>query len=536
MKKITLFLGLLFPLSMWAGDETLIEKTKGMNVLFIGVEDWSAEAVGCYGNDIVKTPNVDKLAKKGVQFNRAYCQGPVCNPSRASFGTGLRPDSTLVYGNGDGMDEVIPEGVKFFADILQQNEEAEIVTSGKLVHIWSEAFRFIDGFDQVYYTHAYDKPYEGFKGEYASVMTNEEVMEDAELVYKFLPDSKVVARLHQKREEREARKAAGEPNTWALRKPFQQLMAEQVGDSGMSPEEMEDGCIALHAKDLIGKFAENDQQFFFSVGFYAPHTPLLAPKKYVDMYDPEEMKLSPVLAENDQGVPMIAKRNGANYDIFNGLYPEYGPTPERQKEAIAAYYACSTYIDDQIGILLEALEENGIADNTVVIFFSDHGFHLGEHGCWSKFTLFEQSTRVPMVVYLPGAKGNGKVCDEIVELVDFAPSIYELWDVKEEHALEGISWLPLLEHPEQEWKKAAYSSIPINGLGRSVRTKRYRYAEWREDETPDFTKDNVHAVELYDLESDPWEQKNLAGLEEFVSVESELRELLYKGWQAALPN
>jgi arylsulfatase A-like enzyme len=515
--------------------QALLSKTRDMNILFISVEDWTTEAVGCYGNPIVQTPHVDALAKRGIQFTRAYNQGPVCNPSRASFGTGLRPDSTRVYGNGDYMDEVIPEGIPFFADVLKGKEGTVRVSSGKLVHRWDEAFRFIHGFDQIYYTHAYDRPDENFRGIHASVMQHEQVMEDAELVYKFLPDTEVVARLHGLREERESRKAAGEPDTWALRKPFQQLMAEQIGDSGMAAEEMEDGEIARHAAGLIGEFAGEQQQFFLHVGFYAPHTPLLAPKQYVDLYDPTSLSLSPACASRDEGIPMVAKRNGANYDIFNGLYPEYGPTEERQREAIAAYYACATFIDDQIGLLLQSLADHGIADNTIVIFFSDHGFHLGEHGLWSKFTLFEQSTRVPMVIYVPGAPGNGTICESIVELVDFTPTVYELWGLSSPIALESTSLTPLLTEPSRPWKKAAFSSIPIGGLGRAVRTERYRYTEWRRSTSPDFTLDNVQATELYDLESDPWEHRNLAGLPAYRKIEAAHRELLHAGWQAALP-
>ncbi len=535
MKNIYLIAGLLLVSTSLLHSESLQERTKGMNILVLSVEDWSAEAVGCYGNSVVQTPHVDRLASRGIQFNRAYCQGPVCNPSRASFGTGLRPDSTGVYGNGDKMDATIPEGVTFYADILQQNPSAIIVGSGKIVHKWEESYRFIDGFDEIYYTHAYDRPDANFAGVHASIMTHEEVMEDAELVYKFLPDEKVVARLHQKREEREIRLAAGEKNTWPLRKPFQQLMAEQVGDSGMSAEEMEDGCISKHAVSLIERFAESGQQFCLTLGFYAPHTPLLAPKEFVDLYPPEQMELTDAPARKDRNIPAVAKRNGSNYDIFNGLYPEYGPTEQRQREAISAYYATASYIDSLIGEVLTALEENKLAGNTIVILLSDHGFHLGEHGLWSKFTLFEQSTRVPFIIYVPDLKGNGTAAEGIVELVDFAPTLYDIWDLESPDNLEGLSLLPLLENPSQKWKKAAYSMIPIGGLGRAVRTERYRYSEWRSDRSPDFTQDNLRAVELYDLQEDPNEHINLAGLPEHAKTEAMLRELLYNGWRAALP-
>ncbi len=178
-------------------------------------------------------------------------------------------------------------------------------------------------------------------------------------------------------------------------------------------------------------------------------------------------------------------------------------------------------------MVLDTLEKEGLADNTIVIFFADHGFHLGEHGVWSKYTLFEQSTRVPLIVRVPGAPGNGKVCREIVELVDLLPTIGQLVDLPLPDNLEGTSCAPLLADPNRPWKKAAFTYFGNKGQHRSVRTKRHRYSEWQHEGTT--------VAELYDLQADPWETVNLADDESHAATRKELAALLRSGWRSALP-
>ena len=236
--------------------------------------------------------------------------------------------------------------------------------------------------------------------------------------------------------------------------------------------------------------------------------------------------------ELDQNIPAVAKRHGRNWDIFK-IREE---TPEQAQAAIHAYYACASFIDDQIGLMLDALEESGLADNTIVIFTSDHGFHLGEHGMWSKISLFEQATRVPLIVRIPGVT-DGLTCGEIVELVDLYPTLCDMLEIELPHdKLEGLSFLPLLETPDQVWKNAAFT-ICRQGkhLGRSIRTKSYRYTEW----TDYADRDDDHAVvrfaELYHLQADKLEQVNLAGRIEYGPIQRELARLLDDGWKSALP-
>jgi arylsulfatase A-like enzyme len=311
-----------------------------------------------------------------------------------------------------------------------------------------------------------------------------------------------------------------------------------IGDSGLPEEAMEDGRIARRTVELLGELAQRPEAarvpFFLSVGFYATHTPLLAPKKYVDLYDPAAMELSLAQPEKDVDVPAVARRMGRNYDIFNGLYPQFAQTPEREREALAAYYACATYVDAQIGLVLEGLEAAGLADNTIVVLFSDHGFQLGEHGMWSKFSLFEQSTRVPLIVRLPGAAGNGRSSEAMVELVDVLPTLADWWNLPRDPRWEGDSFASLVNDPDQPWKEAVFATIPINGLGRMVRTADWRYSEWRKDKAlPGDTP--PEAKELYNLINDPLEQRNLAGDPAYRGIAAEMARRLQAGWQAARP-
>jgi arylsulfatase A-like enzyme len=518
-----------FGFSGCRSDEVI--QTSEMNILQIVVEDWSAFSIGAFGNKIVKTPNVDSLAKKGVLFTRAYCQATVCNPSRASFTTGMRPDLTRVYANSEHMDDYVPEGLPFMGKMMG-SQGAYTLSYGKLIHGWWQSKRFVNSFDFIDNVSEED----GFKGETTSCTDAQKENELTRNGFTYVPDKEVDERLKTLMAERKAKRASGHPRNWELLRPFQQLKAEQLGNSGLLDHEMNDGRISRCAAEKLGELAKDKRKFFMTVGLYAPHTSLLAPKKYVDMYDPDDMELSKAPQENDENIPDVALRFGRNYDIFNGDYPEYQATPERQRKAIASYYACASYVDAQIGILLQALEENGLDKNTIVVLFSDHGFHLGEHGRWSKFTLFEQSIRVPMIIYVPGAAANGKTCDEIVELVDIMPTYCDFWNIDKDKNFEGLSIAPLLENPDRQWKKAAFSVIPLGGLGRAVRTKKYKYAEYRETTAKPGSGEPYFARELYDLEADPLEQKNLVDKEEYADIANELSDLLKAGWQAAVPD
>ncbi|UCG55685.1 MAG: sulfatase [Phycisphaerales bacterium] len=478
--------------------------TSQMNVLFIDIEDMTAAAVGCYGNSIVRTPHLDRVAAEGMRFARCYCQAPMCNPSRSSFLTGLRPDTTNVYVNSDPMDQLLPPDALTLPELLRR-KGIYAINIGKLFHHTWTAQKQIGAFDRLEFCEL-PKQYEGVSTGYPKHL-EKQLRRLPKPRFRYSPDPVEEKRLAELKAERDriwqrARKGSREYNR--ARSMFQQPMANIVGDSGLLEEQELDGRKARMAAHILKEMAQQKKQFFLSVGFSKPHTPLRCPKKYLDLYDFDDIPAAAAPPEKDRNIPAVAKRFGRNYDIFNSNY-EHPVTPEAARRAVMAYYACASFIDTQIGLILETLELEGLKDNTIVIIFSDHGFQLGEHNLWSKYTLFEQSTRVPLLVRVPGLTKRGVTCDEIVELVDLLPSLCDLLDITQPSNLEGTSFGPLLARPNQRWKKGALTVCSIAGyVGRSVRTKRWRYAQWRSKKTSSIEK------ELYDLKADPWEQNNLA--------------------------
>ncbi len=499
--------------------------TSKMNVLFIDIEDMTAAALGCYGNPIVKTPNLDGFAADGMRFERCYCQAPMCNPSRSSFLTGLRPDTTRVYTNSDPMDRLLPKGTLSLPEILTQNGIYSI-NIGKLFHHTWTAEKQLGTFDRLEFCER-PKGYKGLSEGYPKHL-QDKLDSLPRPRFKYSSDPAEENRLVELKAKRDQiwRRAKKDSKEWnRARAMFQQPQANVVGDSGLLEEQESDGRKARMAGHILKEMAREKKQFFLSVGFSRPHTPLRCPKKYLDLYDFESIPDPEAPPEKDRNIPTVAKRLGRNYDIFNSHY-QHPVTPEAARKAVMAYYGCASFIDAQVGLILETLERQGLKDKTIVIIFSDHGFQLGEHGLWSKYTLFEQSTRVPLLVRVPGSKTKGVACDEIVELVDLLPTLCELLKIPQPNNLEGTSFVPLLSRHKQPWKKAAFTVCPIAGyVGRSVRTKKWRYAEWQ------YKKTNSKEVELYDLEADPWEQNNLANDPSYAKQVARLATLFKGGWK-----
>jgi len=500
-----------------------------MNILFLCPEDWTAEAIGAYGNDEVITPNIDAFAEESLLFTKAYNQNPVCNPSRSSFNTGLRPETTGVLSNPNSFDENIPEWATTIGESLKDHPIKTYLV-GKLFHHNWDAVKQVNAFDGVFgYT---PEDYPGRKLGY-KVPKGTPPNPDKEWVY--TSDLEWDAKMVEAMKIRKKLWATAEKGSeqWEEgRKVFQDLSAEVIGDSGKIEERDSDGIKARVVANLIREHGRSGEQFFITYGSSRPHTPLIAPQKYFDMYDPSTLTLTPAQEELDTNIPPVAKRFGRNWDIFKIREA----TPEREREALRAYYACATYIDDQIGLMLDALEEAGVADNTIVIFTADHGFHLGEHGMWSKISLFEQSTRVPLIIRIPGVT-QGEMTDAIVELVDLYPTILDALNLPDPHdKLEGISMLPVIEDPDRDWKEAAFTTCRQGWLfGRSVRTESHRYTEWVKYEERDEATPNVQFYEFYNLKEDPWEQNNLAGLEAHAEAQQAMAARLDAGWEAALP-
>ena len=271
---------------------------------------------------------------------------------------------------------------------------------------------------------------------------------------------------------------------------------------------------------MLQEFAQSKQRFFLSVHQSRPHTPLIAPKKFLAMYDPDKIPDPPAPPASLTGCPYPKRMTGGNPDIFRLRQP----TPRQAKEAIAAYYACVSFVDDNVGRILAALDQHGLANNTIVFILGDHGFHLGDHGFWSKYSMLEETRRAPLWVRVPGAPGNGRVCREFVEFVDFVPTVAELAGLTSPANLEGLSFAPLLANPAQPWKKAVFMvETPDNQV---VRNRRFSYLEFKNGPVP---------AALFDLEKDPWETKNLADDPAYAQPRQEMAALLKAGWRAALP-
>ncbi len=466
--------------------------TSKMNILLLDIEDCNAGALSCYGNPICKTPHLDRLAATGVRFDAAYVQAVCCNPSRTSFLTGLRPLTTRVTSNAHVMNEHLPPGVVTLPEMLKA-KGFYLADIGKLFHTVEYAERQMRVFDRI---EMYQKP-PGWQGPRPIVT--------------FPPVAKAKAGPPAPKDRK-----SKEFRQWRARQ------SDRYGDSGRLPDEEQDYRMAATAAALLKEFAKTKQQFFLAVAQSRPHTPLIAPKKYLDRYDPAKIPMPPAPADTLVDFPYPKRATGGNPDIFM----QKQPTPKQVREAIAAYYACVTFVDDNLGMVLDALEKEGLADNTIVVFLGDHGFHLGDHGFWSKYSMLEATRRAPLIVRVPGAPANGKVCREIVEFVDLVPTLGELARLDLPKNLEGISFAPLLAAPERPWKKAMFMVEDDSEFGQVVRTKKHSYLE--------FKKGPLRAA-LFDLEKDPWETVNVVDDPAYAAIRAEMAALLHAGWKAALP-
>jgi uncharacterized sulfatase len=444
------------------------------NVLFIVSDDLSAR-LGCYGDPLVQSPNIDRLARRGVRFDRAYCQFPLCNPSRASFLTGLRPDATRVYENATQFRKNVPDVVT----LPQTFQKAGyfVARVGKLYHYGVPAQIGTDGLDD--------------------------------------PPS------WQKVVNPRGRDKADEDKIFSLVKgQFGGTLSWLAADG--SDAEQTDGIAATEAIKLIEQ--NKDRPFFVAVGFYRPHTPYVAPKKYFDLYPTDRMPVAEAPANHRDGVPAPA---------FGSAKPEQANlTDAQRREARQAYYASITFMDAQVGQLLDALDRLKLADNTIVVFLSDHGYHLGEHGLWQKMSLFDESARVPLLVSDPRTKGKGRASPRTVELIDLHPTLADLCGLAAPAGLDGKSLRPLLEDPDAAWSKPAFTQVTRGTptatgektksgqsviFGRSVRTERFRYTEW---------DGGKRGVQLYDHSNDPHENKNVAEAPSHAATVAELKQLL----------
>jgi len=440
------------------------------NVLFILVDDLRNN-LGCYDDPFAVTPHIDALGQKGVIFNRAYCQQAVCNPSRTSMLTGLRPDETGVTDLETHFRENLPD-VTTLPQLFKNNGYLTL-GAGKVYHAtpfivdslsWTRPI-------PVYDTRSY-----------------------------LLPENHIGKRKQNATE------------------------AADVDDFAYG-----DGKIVATTLRYLDEVKASGKPFFIAMGLNKPHLPFCAPKKYWDMYDEKEFQIS--YRERPGGSPDLAFHN---WDELRGYrdIPDSGPlSPEKERQLIHGYYACTSYADALVGKVVNKLEELDLAENTIIVLWGDHGYHLGEQDTWSKSTNFELDARVPLIIATPGMKGNGQSCNAIVESLDVYPTLADLCNTKHSSRLSGISLVPLLEKPSSSWEHIAFHQFirPLSALrsgqvthmGYSVRTDEWRCTYWY-----DHQDNQIVEKELYHLKKDGIELENLSGQSEYIEIEDRLSSLL----------
>lgn len=436
-----------------------------LNVLLIMADDLNND-MGTFGHAMVKTPSLDRLAARGVRFDRAYNQFPLCSPSRVSMMTGLRPDTTRIYELVTHFRKTIPDVVTLPQMFRKNGYVAARV--GKIYHYGNPGQIGTSGLDDPDSWDTFVNP-RGVDKDEESVLTN------------LLPNR-------------------GLGSTLAF-------YASPAPDEAHT-----DGKVAAETIKLLEQ--HKDRPFFIAAGFYRPHCPYIAPKKYFDMYPLEKIRVPAFTPEQIADLPQPALwTRPPNWDV-----PEEG-----LRKSIQAYYASISFLDAQVGRLLDALQRLKLADNTVVIFVSDHGYHLGELGQWMKMSLFERSARNPLVIAAPGIKRG--VSTRLVELVDLYPTLAELTGLTPPSGLQGASLVPLLRNPRTAWDRPAFTQVTRGNMekagfmGYSVRTEKWRYIEW---------DDGKRGMQLYDEAGDPGELKNLAADPKHAKVVEEMQRLLRK--------
>lgn len=439
------------------------------NVLFIAADDLRP-TLGAYGNPVVKTPNIDKMAARGTRFDRAYTQYPLCNPSRSSFLTGRYPTQTGVMGNNDYFRRIHPEFVTL-PEYFKNNGYATLRT-GKIFH---------GGID--------DMPSWTEGGEPT--------------------DPGITER--------------GKPNATATPRPSTTSTGAGLSQAEYSDrivvlegngESHGDYKVATQAIEYLERY--KDKPFFLAVGFVKPHSPPTAPKKFFDLYDASKIPLPVDFAPRPkapEGFPeiSIAPRNA---DLFIGR----DASPEQAREMIRAYYASTSFMDEQVGRVMDALDRLGLQKNTIIVLFGDHGYHLGEKGKWSKaYSLYEVGLRVPLIIAVPN--GKGQYSKGLVGLIDMYPTLAELCGLPRPKGIEGRSLTPLLKDPRTKWNLPVFSIVATRDskIGKSVRTDRWHYVEW---------EDGKDGAMLFDHQNDPNELENLANDPKYAKTVAEMKGLL----------
>jgi len=463
--------------------ETTQSPRHKLNVLFIIADDLRAE-LGCYGSALAKTPNLDKLAAAGVRFDRAYCQFPLCNPSRTSMLTGRHPTTTGVLGNRTYFRDAHPDYVTL-PQLFKANGYVSL-RAGKIFH---------GGIDDA-----------------------ESWTEGAERRSSGGGPTQSTAPQDEESPAAQGGTPQGSQPTNAAplsRNQYSDRWVVLDGDG----ESHGDYKVADRAMKLLRDC--RDKPFFLGVGFVKPHSPPTAPQKFFDLYDGDKIPLPPDFAPRPtvpEGFPSAAIRK-RNADLFIGR----DATPEAAREMIRAHLASVSWMDWNVGRVIAELDRLGLREKTVIVFWGDNGYQLGEKGKWSKAgSLFEQGARIPFILAAPNAKANGKACSRVVQSVDFYPTLAALCPELSglPKGLEGHSLVPLLKNPQAKWDHPAYTVWSEDGRsfhGVAVRTEKWRYAE--------FGPEGKDGAMLFDEKADPLEMKNLADDPKHAQVRAELSSL-----------
>jgi len=459
------------------------------NVLFIAVDDLKP-TLGCYGDTLAITPQIDGLASEGITFMKNYCQQAVCAPSRASLLTGRYPDQLKVWDLQTLIREKNP-GIITLPQYLR-SQGYQTAATGKIFDPRSLEGSWGGPHDAPSWSIDYIPP--------GALNTYHPDWGPPSYFYAGREAKQEISRLQQ-----EAR-TKGILTTGAIRDYVGERYFPSYECVDVPYDAYSDGAIVKHGIQLMDSLVNLNQPFFLAVGFHRPHLPFTAPKKYWDLYDKNKFSLAPY-QEPAAGSPPIAYHNSG--ELRNGYtgIPKEGRLPDSlQLKLIHGYYAATTYIDDMVGMLLREMDRLDISEQTIVVLWGDHGWHLGDHGLWCKHSNFEQATRAPLIMKDPHQKVKGGKHHGPTEFTDIAPTLCELTGIPVPEYFEGLSLKPLFNNPGQSLRASALSQYPRNGMeymGYSIRTDRYRYTRWIERKTG-----NTFETELYDYLMDPLETRS----------------------------
>ena len=462
---------LIFALLCLSGSLVAGEKP---NVLLILVDDLKP-ALGCYGDPVAQTPNMDALAARGMRFELAYCNQAVCAPSRFTLMLGSHSTSTGLYGLGSPLRKIVPRAVTMPQHFARHGYRTESL--GKVFHIGH-----------------------GNHGDPASFSVPHYPDKVIEYLQPASTDGGKLTREEALFTNQKLRQARSLPRGAAFESPV------------AKDDDYADGRVAAETiRRLEAAKTRREKQgtpFFITVGFVRPHLPFSAPKRYWDLYDPAKLPM-PQYESFPQDAPAVAGKHG-------GEIRAYKPVPERgeisnalKRQLIHGYYASTSFVDAQIGKVIRAVERLDLNDDTIVVLWGDHGFHLGDLGMWTKHTNYEQANRIPILIIAPGVAKPGSSTRQLAESVDLFPTLADLAGLpapRGPQPIDGVSLVPVLKNSQARVRDHAFHAYPRGKLGRAIRTERYRLVEWRKHNEP---ADKAE-YELYDYQTDPLETRNLA--------------------------